>query len=181
LVGREAGQREVEIRAAAPHDLEGIVSLAMACGRARQGWARTSWFPPSLVAERKLWWERLHDIRTWCAVAVSGPSVVGVVCAWPARRLPVTGGHGAYVGGPLVDPEWWGSGVGSVLHAEVMATLEQLGYSRAEAATEAGDRRARRFLERHGWEPVEEGRPRSPMVVTTYARRLRASPRDRAA
>jgi RimJ/RimL family protein N-acetyltransferase len=180
-VGREAGQAELEIRAAAAYDLEGIVALALACGRARHAWARGSWFPPSLVAERKLWWERLHDAQTWSAVAISGSSVVGSVCAWPARRPPDAGGYRAYVAGPLVDPEWWGAGVGGALHSELLAALGQLGYPRAEAATEAGDRRSRRFLERHGWEPSEEGRPRSPMVVTTYTLELAARPHDRAA
>ena len=157
------------------------MALALSCARARRGWARSAWFPPSLVAERKLWWERLHDARTWCAVALAGPSVVGCVCAWPARARGSSDVYAAYVSGPLVDPEWWSAGVGSRLHDELLAALERLGYGRAEAVIEAGDRRARRFLERRGWEPAEEGRPRSPMVLRTYARRVAVPRSHRAA
>jgi RimJ/RimL family protein N-acetyltransferase len=153
-----------EIRAASVRDLDALVGLALACGRAQRGWSRSAWFPPALPAERRLWWELLHDVRAWSAVAAAGPTVVGCVCARPAR------GQDAYVTGPLVDPEWWGMGIGRSLHEELLRGLEGLGCRRAELLVEAGNGRARRFLELNGWLRVDESPPRSPMVLLPYAR-----------
>jgi GNAT superfamily N-acetyltransferase len=74
--------------------------------------------------------------------------------------------------GPLVDPEWWGQGIGSALYAETMSVLGRRGYRRAELAVEAGNRPAREFLERRGWAHEESLPARTAMAVLTYVREL---------
>ena len=159
----------VEVRAARlSRDLHAVVSLALACRRAQLAWAGGRWVPPHPVAERRLWAERLDDEASRVAVATSGASAVGVVCCW--RRSAEPDGPGM-VAGPYVDPEWWGNGIGSDLHDEALSALVRLGCRRAEGVVENGNRRARRFLERHGWRPLEKPGGGAEALVT-YARSL---------
>jgi GNAT superfamily N-acetyltransferase len=174
-VGTQVVSEQVEIRAAGARDLEAIVSLAVTCARSHHGWAGSDWSPPAVVAENRLWWARLRDERTFVAVAQSGATMVGAVSAWPAAAEHLRGVRTpqvAYVAGPFVDPEWWGEGIGAALHNELLAVLARLHYLRAELAVEAGNRRARRFLERNGWQRLEGGPRRSAMALLTYARAI---------
>ena len=65
----------------------------------------------------------------------------------------------AYLSGPIVDPEWWGEGIGEALLEETIAVLEQLRFVRVGVAVPAGNRRGRGFLERAGWEETPAPRP----------------------
>jgi GNAT superfamily N-acetyltransferase len=104
-------------------------------------------------------------------VAQSGFTCVGAAAAWPAPTLEGRAPKLAYVVGPLVDPEWWGEGIGRALLEEAVAVLVALKFARAELAIPAGNLRGRRFLERHGWQPEPPAR-RGPMVLLTYGRAL---------
>jgi GNAT superfamily N-acetyltransferase len=50
-----------------------------------------------------------------------------------------------------VDPGHWGNGVGSYLLGAAMTELAGAGHARAVLWVVAGNRRARRFYEHHGW------------------------------
>ena len=165
----ESSEDSAAVRVATPRDLDALVALSLTCARTQRSWAAADWSPPDVVGERRLWWERLRDGRTWVGVAEAGPTRVGCVSLWPARH----GGsepHLGYMAGPLVDPEWWGEGVGSRLHDEALAVLSRLRYRHTEVAVEAGNGRARRFLEDRGWERTDSQPTRSPMELLTYAR-----------
>jgi GNAT superfamily N-acetyltransferase len=170
VVGELGVQAPIQIRTAVAGDLDGLVAMSLACARSQIAWAGADWLPPAAVAERRLWWERLRDERAWVGVVVSAFTCVGCTSAWPAPGVRGRRGGLAYLAGPLVDPDWWGEGIGSTLLDESIAVLARLGFVRAELAVQAGNRRARRFLENRGWGLAEQGPGRSPMAMVFYGR-----------
>ena len=75
-----------------------------------------------------------------------------------------------------VHPDHWRAGVGSRLLVGVHAGLADLGHANAVLWVVAGNDRARRFYERHGWtvEAVERSEKLPGLIVpeVRYARRL---------
>jgi RimJ/RimL family protein N-acetyltransferase len=172
----EEDRRRVSIRGADERDLDALVSIWIACVRSRLAWTRETW-PAPAAAARRLWWEQLHDERVWVAVADSGLTRVGCVTFRPGGSDPRL----AYLAGPLVDPEWWGEGIGSALHSEALTVMAAKGYQRAELLVEAGDRRARAFLEHQGWRRLDEFEQRSAMTLLHYGLDLSGRLRRQAA
>jgi RimJ/RimL family protein N-acetyltransferase len=170
-VGEALSADRIEVRPADPRDLDALVAISLACGRSHRSWAGSDWSPPVVVDERKLWWDRLSGGASRVAVAEAGLTRVGCVVVWRARRRGADPRLG-HVTGPLVDPDWWGEGIGRLLHDEALAMLARLRFRRAELTVEAGNRRARRFLEHRGWERTESGLARSAVATVTYARRI---------
>jgi RimJ/RimL family protein N-acetyltransferase len=168
--------RKLRLRRADERDLDALVSIAIACARSRVSWAGRAWPAPAAVAERSLWWDRLRDPSAWVAVADSGLTRVGCITFCPGGSDPGV----AYLAGPLVDPEWWGEGIGRALHAEALAALAAGGYKRAELLIEAGDRRARAFIERLGWTRVAGVAQRSVMTLLPYELKLTRQRRNAA-
>jgi len=74
-------------------------------------------------------------------------------------------------------PATWGSGLASDLHDALLATWPS-GTGRLRLRVFRDNHRARRFWEKHGWEPTGES-TRSPFeprpLLLTYERRRRAS------
>jgi GNAT superfamily N-acetyltransferase len=159
------------VRAAEPEDLAALVAVALDTARSDLSWAGRAWIAPDPVLVRQLWWDRLCDGRAWVGLAASGFTCVGAAAAWPAPTLQGRTPKLAYVAGPLVDPEWWGEGIGRALLEECVTVLAELKFARAELAIPAGNLRGRRFLERYGWEPEPPAR-RSPMALVMYGRPL---------
>lgn len=168
-----AGERQrapIDVRIAGPGDLSALVALSLAAARSDRGWAGGEWTPPDPVMARQLWWDRLRDPGAWVGVALSGLTRVGAAAAWPAPTLHGRTPKLAYLSGPVVDPEWWGEGVGTALVEVALNALAARRFARAEIAIPAGNRRGRSFLEQRGWERAEPPRRRSPMAIVLYAR-----------
>jgi GNAT superfamily N-acetyltransferase len=156
-------------------DLDAIIGLSLACQRTAIAWAGTDWVPEAPVAERMVWQDRLHDPSTWVAVAAAGPSRVGAVAltrAGGGSPRGAGGAHVAYLAGPIVDPEWWHEGIGSLLVDAAAEVAAASGFGRAELFVELGNARGRGFLERHGWERQEVGPRPSPMTLVLYSRAI---------
>ena len=162
----------MSLRQAGREDLDGLVSVAMACARTGRSWAGPDWVPPVLITERRLWWERLRDDYTWVAVAKAGITTVGAVAVWRARETGEAAHRVAYLSGPYVDPDWWGEGVGRALREEAMSVVRQMRCTSAELVVEAGNGRARRFLKANGWRALESGPKRSQTALVLYGRAL---------
>ena len=75
--------------------------------------------------------------------------IVGVATIGPDRQQP--GGDAGELWMINVRPDAWGTGAGSSLLQAAQAALADLGYRRAVLWVVAGNTRARRFYERHGW------------------------------
>jgi GNAT superfamily N-acetyltransferase len=152
------------------------VALSLAVARSDRAWAGGDWSPPDAVMARQLWWERLRDPSAWVGVAVAGLTRTGAATAWPAPTLQGRAPKLAYVSGPVVDPDWWGEGVGSALLEAALAALASRKFARAEIAIPAGNRRGRGFLEGHHWQLAEPPARRSPMAIVLYGRDLKTGP-----
>jgi GNAT superfamily N-acetyltransferase len=170
VVGELGVQAPIQVRAAAGGDLDALVAVSLACARSQITWAGGDWLPPAAVAERRLWWERLRDQHAWVGVAVSAFTCVGCISSWPAPSGRGGAGRLAYLAGPLVDPDWWGEGIGSALLDETVDVLAGRGFVRAQLPVQAGNRRARRFLERRGWALADREPGRSAMALLFYGR-----------
>ena len=175
-MGEATAQAPVDIRTAEPGDLDALMSLSLAAARSDLGWAGDDWMPPDPVTARQLWWDRLRDPNAWVGVAVAGFTRVGCAATWPARNRGL-----AYLAGPLVDPEWWGEGIGGALLDASLTILTQLDFARAEIAIPAGNQRGRRFLERRGWTEAGQPGPRNPMALIVYTRALKLDEAERRA
>ena|SRR5579872_38824 len=75
-----------------------------------------------------------------------------VICGF-ATTLITAGSRSGELAGLYMDPEHWGRGVGALLLAEAQARLDARGCSSAELWVLAGNTRAQRFYESHGWQP----------------------------
>jgi len=122
------------------------------------------------------WQERLANPRegSRLLVATVDEQVAGFAVFGPARD-PESGDDGELYA-INVHPDHWRAGVGSLLLAEVHAGLADLGHANAVLWVVAGNDRARRFYERHGWtvEAVERSEKLPGLTVpeVRYARRL---------
>lgn len=76
-------------------------------------------------------------------------AIVGFILVGPV------GGDEAASDGELfainVDPDHWGTGVGTALHHAGMDRLREAEFGRALLSVHSGNARARRFYENHGW------------------------------
>lgn len=97
-------------------------------------------------------------VRTWVAASDGDP--VGFSQAGPSQaRADIGALRSLYV-----EPDAWGSGVGSTLHDAAMAFLADA-FARAELWVIQGNARTRAFYERRGWvdagefQRVENGLP----------------------
>jgi len=147
------------------------VAVALAGARSDLSWAGQDWVSPDPVLLRQLWWDRLCNERSWVGAAFSAFTCVGCAAAWPAPTLQGRAPKVAYLSGPIVDPEWWGEGIGTAVLDESLGVLARLQFARAEVAIPAGNRRGRRFLEHRGWLAEPPSR-RSPMAFVLYGRDL---------
>lgn len=105
-------------------------------------------------------------------VAVDGADVpVGFLFGGPA------GGDAGVTDGEVyvvnVHPEYWGTGAGSSLLRTAQDDLATRGFSTAVLWVLAGNRRARSFYERHGWQAAGEARTVEVFGVTVDEVRYR--------
>jgi putative acetyltransferase len=113
-------------------------------------------FPTEAVQER--WQEALDDREVTVIVAEEEGRAVGVVMS-----------RAEWLDGLYVRPEWWGRGVGSALHDEVLARQRAAGSTRCHLWVLERNDRARRLYERLGWHENGDTRvvpfPPSPIDV----------------
>jgi GNAT superfamily N-acetyltransferase len=121
------------------------------------------------------WQERLGNPREGSRLLVGtvDDEVAGFAVFGPARDPE--SGDGGELYAINVHPDHWRAGVGSGLLVEVHDGLADLGHTNAVLWVVAGNDRARRFYESHGWnvEPVERSEKLPGLVVqeVRYARR----------
>jgi len=77
-----------------------------------------------------------------------------VLCERAGRLVGVTMAAPPWLHALQVLPEHWGRGVGAALHDDALAAIRAAGAQEALLRTFAGNTRARRFWEKHGWEQI---------------------------
>jgi GNAT superfamily N-acetyltransferase len=131
-----------------------------------RSFAPPGWQPPSFAIEVTTIRERLVRPDAWALLAFDGAEPAGQV-ALLADPAPTT----VYLWQLFVRPAHWGTGLASRLHAAFLAEARERGYEHGRLRTPAGQARARRFYERHGWETdgvasFEEGLELELLVYT---------------
>lgn len=96
-------------------------------------------FPDDIV--RSEWVDRFeHGVRV--TLAIVDNEAVGTISIRPPRLESL-----------FVVPEQWGTGLGGLLHDEALVQIRSSGWLAAELDVMVDNARARRFYEKHGWQP----------------------------
>ena len=171
-------RRVVELRDATPADAFALATVHVASWRAAyRGLMPDEVLAALSVPERERFWsDRLTtpDPRTSVVVAIAARRVVGFAAAGPplvpTDRADSTLGdlYALYL-----DPDRWGRGIGTPLHAAALDRLATHGFTHAGLWVLDGNLRALRFYHRHGW--TDTGRTqidRGPQDIELHERRL---------
>jgi GNAT superfamily N-acetyltransferase len=169
----------VELREATPADARAIATVQVVSWRA----AYRGLMPDEVLAglsvpdRERLWLSALTTPRprTGTVLATAGPTVLGFASTGPPlvpedSPDPVLGDLYAI----YLEPEVWGRGLGTRLHAAALDRLRESGFTRAGLWVLDGNERALRFYRREGW--IDTGRTRvdrGPDDIELHERRLR--------
>jgi ribosomal protein S18 acetylase RimI-like enzyme len=168
----------VELRDATPADARAIATMLVASWRAAyRGLMPDEVLAGLSVAERERFWsDTLSALEPHASVVVAtaAQAVVGFAAVGapfdPIDRADPTLGH---LYALYLDPDSWGRGIGTQLHATALDRLRACGFTSAGLWVLDGNQRARRFYHRHGW--TDTGRTqvdRGPDGIELHERRL---------
>jgi ribosomal protein S18 acetylase RimI-like enzyme len=151
----------LEIRDATPADAPDIATVHVESWRAAyRGLLPDEVLDGLSVPDRARWWRETLAVANGRAtlLAVEDGTVLGFAAF--GRVLEGNPREDDQQVGQLyalyLRPSAWGRGVGSTLHAAAMARLHEAGYTRVGLWRLAGNDRAQRFYQRHGW--FDDGR-----------------------
>jgi GNAT superfamily N-acetyltransferase len=151
---------DLNLRAAAPADVEGIAALIAACDETYRAWAPAGWEPPPSGRELDRWRGRITDGSWWTRVAVEpGGRIVALVCftqaviqqTAPADRLslePIPGR--AHISAVFTHPDRWRERIAAGLLELAEVAMRAEGYRDVQLWTPE-DAPARGFYEALGW------------------------------
>ncbi|MGO1514347.1 GNAT family N-acetyltransferase [Agrococcus casei] len=148
----------VRVRAATADDAEGVARVHVDSWRAAyKGLMPHSVLDGLSVQNRTTGWQRWlngdpnrNAVGHECVVAVDETDAV---LGWATFGRGRDDGweHVGEIAGIYAHPDAWSSGVGHALMEQAMIALAQAGFSGAYLWMLAGNARALRFYERHGW------------------------------
>lgn len=146
-----------QVRPATPADAAGLARMHVASWqRAYAGLMPQAFLDGLSVQDRTNTWRRVLSEPTpgvSTLVAELEGRVIGFASVGPCRDDDVEPGT-QELWGIYLDPDYWGAGHGHDLHAHALAALRANAASPTAVATLwvlEGNKRARRFYERHGW------------------------------
>ncbi|CAL9571731.1 N-acetyltransferase family protein [Streptomyces sp. enrichment culture] len=134
--------------------------------------ARSTYYPDGLPQDGTDWPARWRE-------TIGRPDAT-VLCAVRDGHLVGIASFRAPEGGPAdtvklfqfhVEPDRWGSGIGTALHRACAEQWHAEGRRSAVLDVHVGNHRARRFYARHGWNPD----PRHPPAADDHHLHLRLS------
>ncbi|MGV9762200.1 N-acetyltransferase family protein [Micromonospora tulbaghiae] len=153
----------MEVREAGLGDLSGIVGLH---SRARVAYYGAGGLPvdeiltPELAREqREGWAAAITSARKQVRCAIVDGTLAGVLAMGPPHSSGLDPRTTAQLYQIHVDPELWGRGVGSALHALFVRHLQDEEMVRGVLEVWERNTRARAFYGRHGWRPDGTSRP----------------------
>jgi GNAT superfamily N-acetyltransferase len=168
----------VGVRNATQADARAIATVNVASWRAAyRGLMPDDVLSGLSVPDRERFWSdalSAQEPRRSVVVATAAHAVIGFAAAGPPlnpgdRADPTLGDLYAL----YLDPDSWGRGIGTQLHATVLDRLRACGFTSAGLWVLDGNQRARRFYHRHGW--TDTGRTqvdRGPDDIELHERRL---------
>jgi GNAT superfamily N-acetyltransferase len=170
----------IETRQATVDDLDSVLADVQSGFDSYLTFAPLGWQPPQIDAERDRIAMRIADPDTWMLLAVVEGITVGHVGIVSAREPAVADASTDRLVRPLIVglahlwqlfvlPDWWGKGVGALLHERAVAQMRERGYREARLFTPSLHARARGFYERRGWRAVaEDFNPALELMLTEY-------------
>ena len=108
-----------------------------------------AWEAPPFPNELEYAREKLRSRHTWAVMAEIAGEPAGHVSMYPDPTRDDT----VYLWQLFVRPQWWGTGLASMLHDAFVAEACARGYRQGTLNTPAPHARARCFYERRGWRP----------------------------
>ena len=144
-------------RRGTPDDAAALARAVAVAFEGYRAWADPGWMPPDAAspAEVASLRQRLAAPGAWSELAFDGAVLAGHVMVEPARAFrgsaDVVPGL-AHVAHVFVDERWWGTGLAPRLLGAAVDEIRARGYRAARLWTPAGQRRARAFYRREGWE-----------------------------
>ncbi|UXN26555.1 GNAT family N-acetyltransferase [Curtobacterium flaccumfaciens] len=159
----------LDVRNATPGD---ALQMTAVHKRSREAYYAEALDPVDAAHDRyPMWVDTLTRTDTWCVVAVQDGDLAGFVAAHlverddsPAELLSL-----------YVDPDRFGSGIGSVLHNRF---VEVVPSGTAELEVWDGNDRAKSLHSHRGWRPTTRSRPGvAGMPFVTWTLDLRPSVR----
>jgi GNAT superfamily N-acetyltransferase len=168
----------LQIRPPTPDEVDAMAAVQVRAWQAAyQGLMPQPYLDTLDAADRAAMWRQVLAAPPPASVLLAAFTAGG--CAGFTAFGPVrdpSWGAGGELHALNVDPDHWGSGVGSALLRTVHAGLADAGHRRAVLWVATGNDRARRFYARHSWqaEPVERTEVTFGAVVqvTRYGREL---------
>lgn len=167
----------VTIRQPTEADADGIGSVHVRAWQgAYAGLMPDDYLSSLSVMDRSDMWRRVliqtlrPKVFRFVAVEPSGV-VVGFIEVGPEARTDSAEGGELYV--MNVDPDAWGTGVGSALHRSALAAMVEAGFVWAILWVHPDNERARRFYESRGWN--SDGVTRQETVLGVQVPGLRYS------
>jgi GNAT superfamily N-acetyltransferase len=141
----------VEIRPATSADARRVAEVHIASWRA----AYAGLIPDELLADlsvdaREQGWATAISRGDTVSVSVVDDNVTGFAATGPARDDDLPGAAGELYA-IYLEPEYWSSGIGHVLHEAAMGALAASGFDRAVLWVLDRNERALRFYAQHGW------------------------------
>ena len=150
----EAARARWRFRTASPEDAEQVAVVLQEGFESYRSFAPPGWQPPAGNYELDALRERLAQPDVWCLLAEAEGAPAGHVSLLPAAkhaRWPSSEPGLVQLWHLFVRAGWWGSGMATELHREVLREAGQRGYGTMRLFTPVGQARARRFYEREGW------------------------------
>ncbi len=170
----------IETRRATVDDVDSVLADVQSGFDSYPAFTPLGWQPPQIATERDRIAMRIADPDTWVLLALVEGATVGHVGVMSARERavadpatdrpirPLIAGL-AHLWQLFVLPDWWGKGVGALLHERAVAKMRERGYREARLFTPSLHSRARGFYERRGWRAVaEDFNPALELMLTEY-------------
>lgn len=153
--GVDAASAEFTVREGGRQDLGAMADNLEAGFVSYLGWTEPGWEPPSRVEMLVGMMQRFQRDGSWCFVGFADGEPAGHVTARPEvdeREAPRPGV--ARLTHLFLRREYWGSGLADLLHARMLESMVERGYTSACLWTPSGAGRSRAFYARHGWTPT---------------------------
>lgn len=178
--GVDAATAKFAVREGARHDLSAMADNLESGFLSYRTWADARWEPPSRVEMLLGMMQRFQHDGSWSFVGFADNEPAGHVTARPeldeheAPRPGVT-----RLTHLFLRRDYWGSGLADLLHARMLVSMVERGFTASILWTPSGAARARAFYERRGWETtgsVEAADNGLGLELVEYALELPAPP-----
>jgi GNAT superfamily N-acetyltransferase len=141
------------VREGARHDLSGMADNLESGFLSYRTWADNRWEPPSRVEMLLGMMQRFQHDGSWSFVGFADNEPAGHVTARPEldeQEAPKPGV--TRLTHLFLRRDYWGSGLADVLHARMLESMLERGYTKSVLWTPSGAARARAFYERRNWQ-----------------------------